>query len=765
MSILIMIAKVSMSAPNMLAKLLRRRPCVMAFGLMVFIFLVLNSTARNRPDTLFSWGTTQGEYKASSTVMFLIFSRPGEFWWREVARRTWLKSFGSQPPVSSKRVEDVEALHVFVIEAIDNIQLSSLERTTLEHEQTLYGDILFSQTDYRGVYNAPNALDIDANPNGSSFKVKLQDAPSHVNRTHWVQEVHSENLLSMPVRAWPLATNLSLFLTENTGAFLAYSSVMARKASALAGPGALGTSNHASSGTEYLYILSGDRNRHNRQESLDSGWRGTLNALKGRLTEDTFTELAEKAHAEALDMDGGNWIYPCSGDDAFVHSDVALDKDVLFLVGCTLQQLPVLASGGARADYHNLIQDLVEVSRTGVARFEDRVVFERMLRHANLSRSLFDIALGDLDKRRVGSRRTPDILGNSRWWNESKGLKAGKRAFLVGNAPSLNRLPLWMLTGEDVLVFNRFYLMQERFYNWTPLMYMCIDSWVCPDVSPDINWYRQFTEYAFFPYTFEDLDYFKSIVPGENTHWFWFGDEHDFSKTESDKPGPMTQPTVGTSGTVASTGMEVLGHLGYESVFIIGVDMTYKADNAEKKKKDGDQWLSKEDDKDHFDSRYFGKGRKLKAPDVQNVMLPSMVLAAEYIETAYDGRTKFTNAGYKGALEVFGRIDFAELFKDVPDDEVKRRFLSQLNPTYTMEVNFAGESLQEILPGTEVVSTVDEVRELDMAILDTDVAVENMYELQKDYVPHGPYNGFTLFVRRPLMPGYVPSVPHIPYAS
>ena len=75
--------------------------------------------------------------------------------------------------------------------------------------------------------------------------------------------------------------------------------------------------------------------------------------------------------------------------------------------------------------------------------------------------------------------RYPRVPQQERWAElEDKFL--GERAFLIGNGPSLNKLPLHLLRDEYTLCFNRFYIMMERLA-WRPDFYMTVDDLVLWD--------------------------------------------------------------------------------------------------------------------------------------------------------------------------------------------------------------------------------------------------------------------------------------------
>eukprot|EP00127_Corallochytrium_limacisporum_P004578 Clim_evm18s168 gene=Clim_evmTU18s168 len=566
-------------------------------------------------------------------------------------------------------------------------------------------------------------------------------------------------LVSMPVKVWPIVRNLQELLRNLPPSSVLYSPT---------GPSLRPV--HTMVGSENIFVF-GPSATGRFHTNIVSSSRGRPN-VDGRLDARNMPMMATDFGVEhIIDLDENALQVPCQSLGQTIGRkthDPVLDQqsiplkysgDPIFLAHCSLQQLPVLAALAPTTLYSAYKSELSWIEHTNIAKVQHRQALKTMLSRANLSLTLFDIALGDMDRRRIKHGMKPHTMKNSQWWNDHKATKKDKRVFLIGNAPSLNHLPLWMLDGEDALVFNRFYLMQERFYSWTPSHYMCIDSWVCPDVSPDINWYRQYVGDAFFPYLKNpNYYYWTDIIPGGNTHWFWFAGKHKLDKPVDDRPEAKWQPMVGTMGTVASAGIEVLGFLGYSEIYIIGVDMNYKNFSEEKRKEQGIEWISAEDDKDHFDNRYFGKGRKLKAPDVANVMLPSLLKSVDYINEAYGSQSQVHNAGYMGALEAFERVQFESLFDGVPEAELKRRFLGQLNPTYTMQIDFDGKSLMEMFPNVTVAATVSDLKVLDYAIMEAGDAADNMSTLLVDFTPHGPYEGYMLFVRRPEMPNYVDMV-------
>jgi hypothetical protein len=93
--------------------------------------------------------------------------------------------------------------------------------------------------------------------------------------------------------------------------------------------------------------------------------------------------------------------------------------------------------------------------------------------------------------------------------------------------------------------------------------------------------------------------------------------------------------------------------MGFDPVILIGVDHSFTSQG-----KPNTTVVSRGDDPDHFDSRYFGAGFRWQLPDL------------ETSERAYQmARRVYENAGRKifdatiaGKLTVFPKIDYRELF-------------------------------------------------------------------------------------------------------
>ena len=70
--------------------------------------------------------------------------------------------------------------------------------------------------------------------------------------------------------------------------------------------------------------------------------------------------------------------------------------------------------------------------------------------------------------------------------------------FLIGNGPSLNKTPLYLIKDEYIMCFIRFHLMYERL-NWRPIFYTIVDNLLLKDVANEFHKIEPHSKYIFLP--------------------------------------------------------------------------------------------------------------------------------------------------------------------------------------------------------------------------------------------------------------------------
>lgn len=309
-------------------------------------------------------------------------------------------------------------------------------------------------------------------------------------------------------------------------------------------------------------------------------------------------------------------------------------------------------------------------------------------------------------------------LENERRFDDIKRKYAGKRIFILGNGPSLNLMPLYLLKDEFTMCFNRFPLMYER-VNWTPSFYVVTDDLLLKDMTEEINKTTDEVDYSFFPDLHpSNLNVKKIIKQKENVLWLHV-DKPEFSDH---------LPACGINKTVVNAGIQIAAWMGFHEIYLLGVDMTF-GDQAIKKG-NSRNWQAQGDDPNHFDPRYFSAGRKYHNPMVGE-MLEKFECCREFFEPR---GVKIYNAGYGGKLETFERKNFNSLLTltEIQKEELFLNAIHQLNSN-------VGLSDFELCKEGEKGSNF---------YLPTEKGVELIKDFILTHIPFGPYQGKYYFLKR-----------------
>lgn len=263
--------------------------------------------------------------------------------------------------------------------------------------------------------------------------------------------------------------------------------------------------------------------------------------------------------------------------------------------------------------------------------------------------------------------RTPDVL--SRFKNRHR----GERCFIMGNGPSLNQMDLSKLAGETVFACNAVHLLFDRI-GWRPTYYVSVDSRTTVDRAAEISAMLGETPAmtAFFPATLHIHDGSgamldtRRLVGIHDNAWFF----NEVANSEASLPHSMfsldAAERVVQPYTVAITMMQLAAYMGFSEIYLIGCDTRYvvphNVQQSGPRAGDGRGLLltsTSDDDPNHFDPRYFGRGRRWHNPQVDR-----MIAHYGHARTALEGAgvTVF-NATVGGDLEVFPRAVFDGLFQ------------------------------------------------------------------------------------------------------
>lgn len=224
-----------------------------------------------------------------------------------------------------------------------------------------------------------------------------------------------------------------------------------------------------------------------------------------------------------------------------------------------------------------------------------------------------------MEKRKVWGKFGP-VLQSYNETNRNLKLKnsfLGESIFLVGNGPSLNKLDMDKLCNYYSFAANKIYLLYDK-VKWRPDFYTVLDWRVTPDHYENVNSLEDGIK--FFPNRFHGL-----LREGEDVHWY---ESLSPGKSILDRFEPDMNRGIFGGGTVITAAIQIAYYLGFRKMFLIGTDVSYTIPKSVTQS-GGDRFgtgtqinlLSKrDDDPNHFDKSYFGKGARWHDPNVDGML-------------------------------------------------------------------------------------------------------------------------------------------------
>ena len=222
-----------------------------------------------------------------------------------------------------------------------------------------------------------------------------------------------------------------------------------------------------------------------------------------------------------------------------------------------------------------------------------------------------------------------------------KDIHKGKRAFIIGNGPSLKQTDLSKLKNEVTFAMNRFYLAFSELGFTTS--YICVtndlvveqfaDDFVALPIPKFIAW--------------RSHRHFKQNITFKNMPTFVYT-SYTGPRFATDVRGRVWE-----GATVTNLALQLAFHMGIEKAILIGVDHNF-TDKGQANK----TIVSSGDDPNHFDPRYFGKGVKWQLPDLDTSEI-GYAFAREAYRKA--GR-EVIDATVGGKLTIFPKVDYDSLF-------------------------------------------------------------------------------------------------------
>jgi len=224
-----------------------------------------------------------------------------------------------------------------------------------------------------------------------------------------------------------------------------------------------------------------------------------------------------------------------------------------------------------------------------------------------------------------------------------RNIHKGKRAFIIGNGPSLKQTDMSKLKNEITFGMNRIYL---AFPEWGfSTTYLCVtNDLVVEQFAADLN---ALTIPKFIAW--RSRRHFSKTLQSSNLPTFIY------TSYTGPRFAPDVRLRVWEGATVTNLALQLAFFMGIETAILIGVDHNFASQGEANK-----TVVSQGDDPNHFMPNYFGKGVKWQLPDLDTSEV-GYLLAREAYQKA--GR-KILDATVGGKLQVFPKVEYNSLFTD-----------------------------------------------------------------------------------------------------
>jgi len=219
-----------------------------------------------------------------------------------------------------------------------------------------------------------------------------------------------------------------------------------------------------------------------------------------------------------------------------------------------------------------------------------------------------------------------------------RGLHSGRRAFILGNGPSLARTDLGRLRREVTFGMNRIYL-HFPIMGYATTYYVAVNTLVIEQCATEIGSLAM-----------------PRFLTWRSRRWFRRDPGILFLDTDYTRPETFSGDVTGRvfeGSTVTYVALQLAFFMGFEEVILIGVDHSFTTTGPPNV-----TVVSQQDDTDHFSPDYFGKGFRWQLPDLE-----ASERAYRIARQAYESEgRRVLDATIGGKLTVFPKVEFDSLF-------------------------------------------------------------------------------------------------------
>jgi tetratricopeptide (TPR) repeat protein len=237
-----------------------------------------------------------------------------------------------------------------------------------------------------------------------------------------------------------------------------------------------------------------------------------------------------------------------------------------------------------------------------------------------------------------GPDGSPFEAGDCHWnLRELKDRLRGRRCFVIGNGPSINRTNMRLLKQDYTIGSNRIYLHYAKM-GFEPTFYCAVNPYVLEQFWPEIE--------RLHSLKFLKGDVIHHVRNCWNTFFMESSAQHTFMTD-------LENARWCEGWTVTFCALQLAFYLGFDEVILVGVDHHFKAGGTP-----NELLTASGNDPNHFHPNYFGRGVQWQYPDLERSEA-SYDLAKEVYER--HGR-RILDATKDGKLTLFPKVEFDSLF-------------------------------------------------------------------------------------------------------
>lgn len=228
------------------------------------------------------------------------------------------------------------------------------------------------------------------------------------------------------------------------------------------------------------------------------------------------------------------------------------------------------------------------------------------------------------------------------WFLDARDSRRGQRCFLLGCGPSLNQVDLARLRGENIMAVNGSAFIKGII----PDYFVTVSNYFWKSHQEKI---KELPCRRFIP---EFLR--KHLESDSPTVWLNTIADNEYAALGVNKPWKFSyrpHQHIFLGGTVIFVCLQILFHLGYDEVIILGLDHDYGIDPSQVPREG--LFVNSDNLKAHFSNDYYRAGEQV------HIDIYGMERGYSLAKRAFDsaGR-KVTNASPGTKLDIFEKIDF-----------------------------------------------------------------------------------------------------------